>query len=169
MSFLELARARYSVRSFDARPVEPNKLLLVLEAGRIAPTAHNDQPQRILVVSDPEGLKKVDECTPCRFGAPTVLVVCYDSAACWERSYDGAKSGEVDASIVTTHMMMAAIDAGLGTCWVMNFDPAKLRAGFVFPEGVVPVALLPIGYPSDAAAPSPRHAQREPLETLMLK
>ena len=112
MTFFQLAKDRYSVRSYKSQLVEPDKLAQILEAGRIAPTAANKQPQRIKVIIDPAELAKVDECTPCRFGAPAVLLVCYDKAACWKRKFDGANSGEVDASIITTHLMLAAEDLG---------------------------------------------------------
>ena len=165
--FLELAKNRYSVRSFDARAVEPEVMAQILEAGRAAPTAHNDQPQRIKVITDAEGLAKVDICTRCRFGAPAVLLICYDKTACWVRPFDSTLSGEVDASIVTTHMMMMAQDLGLGTCWVMYFDAEKTIETFELPENIVPVAMLPLGYPSESAKPSPMHASRLELESML--
>ena len=166
-SFIELAANRYSVRRFDPREIEPEKITQILEAGRIAPTAHNDQPQRIKVITG-EDLAKVDECTSCRFKAPAVFLVCYDMNACWKRPFDGAGSGETDAAIVTTHMMLAAHDLGLGTCWVMYFDPAKTSELFSLPEGVVPVAMLPTGYPSVDAAPSKLHGSRLELDKILI-
>ena len=157
MSFIELARTRYSVRNYKPQPIEPEKLARVLEAGRVAPTACNNQPQRIKVITEPADLAKVDECPPCRFEAPAVLLVCYDKTVSWKRKFDGADSGEVDASVVTTHLMLAAHDLGLGTCWVMYFDPAKTAELFALPENIVPVAMLPIGYPADDAVPAGVH------------
>ena len=168
MSFFELAKARYSVRSFKSQPIEPDKLEQVLETGRVAPTACNNQPQRIKAITDLADLAKVDECTPCRFGAPTVLLICYDRDVCWERKFDGADSGEVDASIVTTHLMLAAHDLGLGTCWVMYFDPAKTAELFALPKNIVPMAMLPIGYPADDTSPSERHHERVALNQILL-
>ena len=162
--FFELAAERYSVRSFSPRAIEPDILRQVLEAGRIAPTAHNSQPQRIKIISDPADLVKVDECTPCRYGAPVVLLICYDQTVCYIRQYDDAKSGEVDASIVTTYLMLAAQDYGLGSCWIMRFDPTKAVELFALPREIVPVAMLALGYPSETAAPSARHNDRLPLE-----
>jgi nitroreductase len=155
------------VRKFLDRPVEQEKLDLILEAGRNAPTAGNRQPHRILVVNREEGLKKVDLCTPCRFGAPAVLITAYDKAEYWVRSFDGENSGPVDASIVTTQMMLQAADIGLGTTWVMFFDPAKTVEEFNFPETLVPVAFLPLGYPAPDAVPADRHTQRHPLERIV--
>ena len=166
--FLELMKDRYSVRSFKTQPIEEEKLALVLEAWRIAPTACNNQPQRIKVIVDAAELAKVDKCTPCRFNAPVVLLVCYDKTVCWKRSFDGANSGSIDASIVATHMMLAAKEADLGSCWVMYFDPAKTIKLFALPENLVPVAMLPIGYPSEDAAPADLHNQRVELEEILL-
>ena len=167
-SFFDLAASRYSVRSYEDRSIEPDVLAQVLEAGRIAPTAHNDQPQRIMVLTDAGDLAKVDECTRCRFGAPAVLLICYDKDVCWKRPYDGALSGEVDASIVTTHIMLAAHDLGLGTCWVMYFDAAKAVEVFGLPENIIPVAMLPIGFPAGDARPSPMHGNRVEIGSILL-
>ena len=167
--FFELAEGRYSVRRFAADAVEPEKLARVLEAGRVAPTAHNEQPQRIKTITDAGELAKVDECTTCRYGAPTVLLVCYDKTVCWKRPFDAALSGEVDAAIVTTHMMLAAHELGLGTCWVMYFDPEKTSELFSLPENIVPAAMLPIGYPVENSAPSHMHGKRSELTKLLLK
>ena len=163
-SFFELASERYSVRGYSSQPIEPEKLDLILEAGRIAPTACNNQPQRIKVITAGEELAKIDECTPCRFGAPAILLVCYDKTVCWKREFDGALSGEVDASIITTHMMLAAHDLGLGSCWVMYFNPAKTIELFALPDTIAPVAMLPVGYPAKDAAASEGHYDRLPLE-----
>ena len=166
-TFLELMKERYSVRSFKTQPIPEEKLAYVLEAGRIAPTACNNQPQRIKVITDAADLAKVDKCTPCRFNAPVVLLVCYDKTVCWQRSFDGASSGPVDASIVTTHMMLAAQEAELGSCWVMYFDPAKIVKLLALPENLVPVSILPIGYPADDAVPADLHNQRAALEEIL--
>jgi nitroreductase len=167
MEFKELSAARYSVRKFLDRPVEAEKLDLILEAGRKAPTAGNRQPQRILVVNREEGLKKVDLCTQCRFGAPVVFIVTYDKTEYWVRKFDGENSGQVDAGIVTTQMMLQAADIGLGTTWVMFFDPVKTVEEFKLPDTLVPVAFLPLGYPAPDAVPSDRHNQRHPREKIV--
>ena len=169
MTFIELAKARYSVRSYKSQPIEPDKLTHVLEAGRIAPTACNNQPQRIKIITESADLSKVDECTPCRFGAPVVLLVCYDKIVCWKRKFDGACSGEIDAAIVTTHLILAAHEAGLGTCWVMYFDLAKTIELFNLPENIIPVAFLPIGYPEGDAIPADGHGQKMAMDRILLK
>jgi len=167
-TFLDMAKERFSVRKFSEQAIEPEKLAQILEAGRIAPTAHNEQPQRIKVITAADELAKVDECTRCRFGAPTVLFVCYDKDVCWKRPFDSAPSGEIDASIVTTHMMLTAQDLGLGTCWVMFFDPEKAIEQFALPENIIPVAMMPVGYLADDAAPSKLHGSRLEIESILL-
>jgi nitroreductase len=167
MNFKELSAQRYSVRKYKDKPVDRETLNVVLEAGRAAPTAGNRQPQRILAVTGQEGLQKLDRCTGSRNGAPAALIVCYDKNECWVRPFDNASSGEVDASIVTTALMFQAVELGLGTLWVMHFDPAKLVEEFAIPENLVPTALLILGYAADDAAPTDRHTQRHPLDKLV--
>jgi len=163
MNFMELVKARYSVRSFDPRPVEKEQLDLVLQAGQLAPTAANRQPQRILVVASDEGMEKLKDCTPYTFDAPMVLLVCTDISLSWKRKYDGDDSGVVDAAIVATHMMMAAAELGLGSTWVGSFDPDALRTVFSIPETLIPVCLLPMGYPSAASQVPPSHFTRKDI------
>jgi len=167
-SFLELAAARYSLRKYDSRAVEADVLTQVLEAGRLAPTACNNQPQRVMVLTEAAQFEKIDACTRGRFGAPVVLMVCYDKDLCWKRSFDGASSGEIDAAIVTTHMMMAAQDLGLGTCWVMYFDAAKAAELFDLPANLMPAALLPVGYAATDAAPAAGHGVRMTMEEMLI-
>lgn len=164
MDFITLSEERYSVRKFSEKPIEKSKLDLILKAGQLAPTAANLQPQRILVINGEVELAKLKECTRYHFNAPTALLVCYDQTACWKRQYDSENSGEVDASIVTTHMMLEATDIGLGSTWVMHFDPKKMKEIYKIPEDFVPVALLVIGYPAGDAVPSKTHDQRNAID-----
>lgn len=165
MDFIELARdKRYSVRKFKDQPVEREKLLKILEAGRIAPTGCNYQPQRILVIEDKEAMDKIRQCTPCHFDAPLILMICYDKTTVWKNKVNGTIGGDVDASIVTTHMMLEAAELGLGTTWVGLFHHQKARELFQMPDYLVPVALLTIGYPADDAVPHPWHTKRFDLE-----
>jgi nitroreductase len=168
VTFIELARKRYSVRSYKNTPVEKKKLECILEIGRIAPTACNNQPHRIKVITELTDLKKVDEITPYRFDAPLVLLICYDCSACWKRSFDGVKSGEIDASTVTTYLMLTAQEQGLGSVWVMSFDPVKTKSIINLSDEIIPVALLPIGYPTEDAIPSIRHNKKVELHEILL-
>lgn len=161
MDFLQLAKdQRFSVRKFTAEPVAKEQLDLILEAGRIAPTAANFQPQRILVLDSAESLAKLASCTIYHFNAPVALLVCYDGTTCWKHPQGGKPSGDVDASIVTTHMMLQAASLGLGSTWVAAFDHAKIRELFRIPAYLTPVALLPLGHPAPDAAPNPAHYKR---------
>lgn len=166
MAFIDLARTRYSERRFASTPLEPDKLEQILEAGRIAPTACNNQPQRILVVDTPEGLERMDRCTKCRFGAPCVLVLAYDmkSAA---RNPDVVDFGVVDTSIVATHMMLQAQELGIHSCWVGMIDPSELRRQFSIPKTYRVISVMPLGYPSELSRPSDMHEASLPLEQLV--
>ena len=156
MNFSVLAKERYAVRKFIDQIVEKEKLDLILEAGSVAPTAVNYQPQRILVIEAEESVAKLKSCTPYHFSAPLALLVCYDSTVSWKRSHDKKEMGEVDASIVATQMMLQAHELGLGSTWVGHFNPDIIRESFEIPEYLVPVVLLPIGYPSSDSVPHPK-------------
>ena len=168
MTFLELAKARYSVRSFSDRKVEPEVLKRILEAARLSPTACNNQPWKILVIQDEKALAKLKDCTRYTFGAPLALLVCSDHQKEWKRSYDGQPSGEVDAAIVGTHLMLAAADLGLGTTWVGYFDPVKIRETYDIPAHLEPVCLFPLGYPADNCKPSANHTDRFSMDDLIV-
>ena len=167
MDFEKLSAERYSLRKYSDRPVEPEKLALILEAGRNAPTAHNLQPQRIFVIQSPEALEKADGCMGSHFHPPVILVVAYDPEAAWKRETDGKNHGEIDAAIAATQMMLQAADLGLGTTYVGMFEPEKLWAAFPEMQGTMPVAMLTLGYPAEGAHPSRLHASRKPLEELV--
>ena len=128
MDFAKLSAERYSLRKFSDRPVEGEKLDLVLEAGRNAPTAHNLQPQRIFVLQTPEALEKADGCTAAHFHPPVILVVAYDPEAAWKRETDGKNHGEIDAAIAATQMMLQAADLGLGTTYVAMWACLSLKS-----------------------------------------
>lgn len=160
MDLMKLFKERYSVRSFSDKKVESEKLNLILDAGRLAPTAVNFQPQRIFVLQSDDAINKLKNCTRYHFDAPLALLVCYDNTVSWKRGYDNKDMGEVDASIVTTQMLLEIANLGLGTTWVGHFDPAAVIKEFNLAENIIPVALLPIGYPSETAAPNPRHEER---------
>ncbi len=157
MDFLKLVKERYSVRSFKDKKVEAEKINLILEAGRLAPTACNLQPQRIFVLNDEEALNKLRNCTPYHFNALLAILICYDNSVSWKRKYDSKDSGEIDASIVTTHMMLEIANIGLGTVWVGSFDSVAIKSAFELPDNIIPVALLPVGYPSEDSVPHPNH------------
>lgn len=157
MTFSELAKERFSCRKFSTKAVEQDKIDIILNAALAAPTAVNKQPQRILVINDSEKLEKLKECTKYTFDAPLCFIVCCDSSKAYTRGYDGKNSAEIDASIVTTHMMLQAQDIGLGTTWVMAFNPTKVRECFSIADNFDIIALLPTGYPAEDVTVSPLH------------
>ena len=160
MTFMELAKSRYSVRGFSDAPVEEEKLAAILEAGRIAPTACNNQPQKIYVGKSREARQKLASVCPCTFDAPVILVVCYDRNRDWKNKLQpGYESGETDAAIVCTHMMLQAFELGIGSCWVGYFNANDVAHALGLPENLTVSALLPMGYPADNAVPLPLHTQ----------
>lgn len=166
--FLDLAQERYSVRKFLDRPVEKDIISKIMKSGDLAPTAVNFQPQKILIAQQTDQLTKLKKCTGSHFDAPLAFIVCYDKDRSWKRSYDGQDSGVVDASIVATHMMLEAANLGIGSTWVMHFDPQAVYTEFALPSNVVPVAILVMGYPHPQATPSPRHFEyRDEAEILL--
>lgn len=168
MSFLDLAKARCSVRKFKDKAVEEEVLQSILEAGRVAPTACNNQPQKIYVVRSSEALEKLSRVCKYTFGAPVILVIGYDKDRDWKNDLmQGYTSGETDAAIVCTHMMLEAWDKGVGSCWVGWFNAEQIRETLELPQNVQVTALLPIGYAADDAKPSRLHCSfREGADTI---
>ena len=164
MEFTQLVRERYSCKRFSERPVEPEKLRAVLEAGRLAPTAKNLQEQRVYVLQSEEALRKLDAVTPCRYGAGTVLAVAFDKTRVFTYPGGGRDSGVEDATIVATHMLLAAANEGLAGCWINFFDPQKLADALGLPENEEMLMLLDLGYPAEGAGPLPGHSSRKSLE-----
>lgn len=169
MDFMELAAARYSVRKFKNEPLKEEEIQKILQAGHLAPTGCNNQPQRIIVLTEENSMKKLEGCTKCRFGAPAAMLICYNKSECWVRPYDGKTCGVSDACIVTTHMMLAAYEMGIGTTWVMHFDPAAMKKTYAIPDGIEPVALLVMGYPAEDAEPKHYHNEFRPMEDVVVR
>lgn len=167
MDFLQLAAERYSVRKFIQQHLEQETIDKILKAGQLAPTGCNYQPQRIYVMNNDESIEKLKKCTKCHFDAPTAMLVCYNKDECWERKYDGHTSGIIDASIVTTHMMLEAASIGVGSTWVMHFNPFAIAEEFEIPEKIEPVALLVMGYPTPDAKPLNLHSEYRPMDEIV--
>lgn len=164
MEFTEVVKNRYSCKKYDGKQISEEQLDAVLQAGRLAPTAKNLQGQRIYVVQSAEGLAKIDELTPCRYGAPTVLVVAFDKNSVFVYPGEKVNSGVEDASIVATHMMLAATNTGVDSCWLNFFDPAAVAKAFDLPENEQVLMLLDLGFAAEGFAPLPNHTSRKPLE-----
>ncbi|UCF99212.1 MAG: nitroreductase family protein [Spirochaetaceae bacterium] len=165
MEFEKLIRARYSVRAYKRDPVPDEVLDRVLEAARLAPTAANRQAFRLLVIHTDGREKQLKRI----YGrdwfvqGPLVIGVCVLTDSCWVRS-DGKSYGEVDAAIVMDHLILAAADQGLGSCWIGAFDARAAREILELPESVEPIAFTPLGYPAD----SPGAKKRRSVDDLVL-
>lgn len=164
MEFTKVINERSSCKKYDGRKVDREALTAILEAGRMAPTARNLQEQRIYVVEKEADLAKIDELTPCRYNAGTVLVVAYDKNNTF--TYPGGKidSGAEDATIVATHLMLAAKNAGVDSCWLNFFDPDLLAKALDLPGNEQVVMLLDLGYAAADCPDSPNFGVRKPLE-----
>ena len=167
MNFLDNAKIRYSVRSYKTQKVEQEKLDLILEAARVAPTAANLQPVRLIVVQEKEGLAKIEKAANI-YNAPLAVIVCADHSTAWTRPFDKKQTGDIDASILTDHMMLQASELGLGTVWVCYYKPDILSQEFNLPANLEPVNILVIGYADEEPADPDRHGKtRIPLDTLV--
>ena len=163
MEFREVIKKRYSCKKFSERQVEKEKLEAILNAGRLAPTAKNLQEQHIYVVQSADALAKIDAVTPCRYGAPTVLVVAFDKNNVF--TYPGGKrdSGVEDATIAATHMILAAADEGIDSCWINFLDPEILAQTLGLPENEEVLMVMDLGYAAEGTGPLPNHESRKPL------
>ena len=163
MEFTQVVKNRYSCKKYSDRPVAPEALQAILEAGRLAPTAKNLQEQHIYVLQSPEALGRVDAVTGCRYGAGTVLAVAYDKTNVY--TYPGGRrdSGTEDAAIVATHMILAAANEGVDSCWINKFDPDQLAAELGLPEQEDILMLMDLGYAAEGAGPLPNHEKRKDL------
>jgi nitroreductase len=164
MDFQELISKRYSVRAYKSDPVPEETLQKVLDAARLAPTAHNFQPFQLIVLRTAGRAEEVKRIYHRDWlsQAPVIVVACTVYKEAWLR-IDKKNYGEVDATIAMDHLILAATDLGLGTCWIAAFNPQELRALLKLPEGVEPIALTPIGY----AANQQREKKRKPLSELV--
>lgn len=167
MNFTELAKARYSCRKFSEAPVEKDKIEQIIEAGIASPTAVNKQPYKIWVMESEEAQKNISQITKYIFGAKLFFVVGSDKESAWIRKYDQRNFGDVDTSIVATHMMLAIHDLGLGTTWVGYFDAPKLQEMYPEMKGYNLVAIFPVGYPAHDAAASASHSSRKGIEEVV--
>lgn len=167
MEFSELAKARYSCRELSGKKVEKELIDKIIETAILSPTAVNRQPYRIWVVESEEGKEKISQVTNYTFGADIFLVLGYKEEDAWVRKYDNRNFGDVDASIVGTHMMMEITDLGLGTTWVGYFDAPLMKELFPQMKDYELIAIFPVGYEAETAQPSPRHTQRKTKEEIV--
>jgi nitroreductase len=163
-SFFDLVAQRYSVRTFSQEPVEKDKILQILEAARLAPSAVNYQPWRFIVATDED--LKAEICQAYRGewlrNAPVIIVACADHEQSWKRR-DGKDHCDVDIAIAVDHLILTATELGLGTCWVCAFDAERLHAILDLPEHVEPIVLIPLGYPGEGPVPMKKRKALEEI------
>ena len=169
MSFLELAKARYSCRRLTDAAIEPEKIERILQAAVAAPTAKNAQRYTIWAVKSPEAFGKLKQTTNYTFGAALAFVVGAKRDGAFDRPFDNKNFSEIDAAIVATHLMLAVQDEGLGTTWVGYFDAPKLQTLFPEMQGYELIAIFPVGYPAQDAKPNVRHEERRPLKEVVVE
>lgn len=165
MNFLELAKERYSVRKMKPEKIKQEDLDKILEAARLSPTAKNMQRERLLVVNTEDGIEKIKQCTPCDFGASTIIIISYEKDDEQNESDDSRKYGLIDTGIVATHMCLEATNLGLGTTMVGLFDRELTKKLFNIPPKYQPELLLSIGYID--RKPSILHEKRKAIEELV--
>ena len=162
-AFMNILESRYSCHSFNHYPVSASKLEMILEAGRMAPSAGNNQPTRIWVVKSEEALERLHKVHDC-YGAPVVLIVGCRNEEAWVRECDGVNAAKTDAAIVLTHLMLTATDAGLANMWIWDFDPSKIREAIPETRNHGIYGLLAIGHPSSGEGrPTELHDKRKSL------
>jgi nitroreductase len=168
MSFLDLAKKRYSCRDFKNDPVDQDKLEYILEAGRVAPSAKNAQAWHFIVVRERENLDQICSCYKKDWlkKAPCIIIICGDHDDAWRRP-DGKDHTDIDVAIAVDHMTLAAADVGLSTCWVCNFDVMKCNDFLELPSQVEPVALLPLGYSNETKDPERHKRERKKLKDIV--
>lgn len=168
MGFMELARQRYSVRRFSSKRPSQEVLDQLLECLIVAPTAKNMQPERVYVLQSDEALAKVDTITKCRFGAPVVLLFAYDQTKDYQNPWEPQfHSGEQDVSIAATHIMLRAVELGLGTIWVNWYHVSESERLFGLPKRERSMLLMPVGYPAEGVRPARSHTKSHPLPNLV--
>ena len=165
MTVMEAVRARKSVRAFEKRPVEDNKLNSVLEAARLAPSASNRQEWRFVVVRNEATRAKLAKAAKGQQfvgEAPVVIACCAETDAhvmtCGQQCYP------IDVAIAIDHMTLTAVELGLGTCWIGAFSEPDVKSVLGIPEDIRVVELLPLGYPAD---PAPKDKNRHPMDEIV--
>lgn len=165
MEFYEVVRRRRSIRAYKPDPIEEEKLIRVLEAARLAPSAANRQPWYFIVVKDPRVKERLRRAYPREWfvKAPVIIVACADPTVAWRRR-DGEEYWKVDVAIAMEHLVLAAVNEGLGTCWIAAFDEEAAKEALGIPESIRVVAMTPLGYPAEERGPV---TDRKPLEQIV--
>lgn len=168
MEFNNVIKERYSVRKYKPDRITDEELHTILKAGMSAPTGCNYQPQRIYVLKSDEAIAKIRALSRCAFDAPVVLLIALDETADWKSPLEaGCRAGIQDVSIVADHMMLAAWDIGVGSCWVNYFKPSEVKAAFDLPVNETPILLMTLGYPAEDAKPLGLHSESKMMSEII--
>lgn len=166
MNILEIAKKRFSARSYTSLEVSQETLDIILEAAHVAPTAANLQPVRLLVAKSNEAKSKLSKAANI-YDAPIAIIVCADTSIAWTRPFDKMQTSHIDASIITDHMMLAATEQGLGSVWICYFKPDVIKKEFDLPDNLEPINILAIGYTDEKTDMERHHSQRISKEELI--
>lgn len=165
MEYDKVIKKRTAVRSFKDKIITEELLNKILNAGNLAPTAKNIQPQKIYVVKSKKGLKSIDKVCPCRYNAPICLIVCSDKNKAFTKG--NYSTYEMDATIVATHMMLEATNLGIDNIWIENFDANELKKEFNLEDNIAPIMLMSLGYRTDDYKENPLHNVRKSLSEIV--
>ncbi len=166
MEFEEIIRKRTAVRKYSDNKLEKEKLDKILEAGRLAPTAKNNQPFKFYVITSEEGLENIDKASPCRYNAQTVLLICGNKEEAFHKNE--YSTYEMDCSIATTHMMLEATNLNVDSTWVEMFDKEMIIKLFELSDDITPVCLLMLGYKSQDCPENESHKIRKDIKDLVV-
>lgn len=168
MSFLSLAKERYSCRDYSSKKLAEEQIMQVLEAARVAPSAVNAQPFHFVVITDESLREDISSCysRPWLKTAPVILAACGDHSVSWRRA-DGKDHCDIDVAIAVDHITLMAAEMGLATCWICKFDAIKCAQILKLPSHVSPVALIPLGYPNESSDNSERHLKRKSIDQIV--
>lgn len=167
MNFQQLIEKRQSVREYKNTPVENEKLLQILNAGRLAPSAVNFQPWKFVVINNPESKKEFEQVYHREWfkKAPVYIVICSDHQQSWKRAADNKDHADIDAAIAIDHMTLMAAELDLGTCWICNFDVQRCSQLLNTPPQMEPIAILSLGYPDGISL---NNKKRKTLEEIVI-
>jgi len=170
MEFLELAKKRYSCRSYKNTKIEEDKIIKILETGRIAPSAANKQPWKFVVTKEKKNLEELHKTYHREWfnQCPVVITICGTPDKAWTRSEDNKNHTDVDVSIAIDHMTLQATELSLATCWICNFHISEVKKTLNLPEGIEPIALLSLGYPNDKVNTERHEKRRKPLKDIVI-
>lgn len=167
MDIMDFMKDRYSCRKFTDEQLTDGQLESILEAGRLAPSAINRQPWRFLVLQGSDELAKVDECTKCRYGAPTAILVCFNRDESAKNPEVTPDYGWIDCALAIMQMSLEAEAQDIGSCIVGAYDPGVATEVFNIPDNMVTFQFLMLGHPD--AEPGPKHFERRPMDEILLR